>query len=89
MKEILENVCPNFSKNHEEVCCDLPLMVDLEEKLEKMFDGNSTSISLFDGCPACVRSQLEYYCGLYCHPNQAGIVSFFLEFKKWNKVIPW
>ena len=73
LKGILEQMCPKFAAVHTDVCCDLVQIESLNAKLSNMFNA-ANPFSLFDGCPACVRSQLEYYCNMYCSPSQKGIV---------------
>ena len=73
LQTTLEKICPKFAAAHASVCCDAAQMSDLDAKFTSMFEPANAG-SLFDGCPSCVRSQLEYYCNMYCSPRQSGTV---------------
>ena len=48
--------------------CTSELYLFTESKLSKLF---ATGLNpIFDECPSCYRSQMEYYCNIYCNPRQ-------------------
>ena len=54
--EILSEICPKFVESHgDSSCCPKLQIEELKTKFSLMF------LSLFQTCPACSRSQMEYY----------------------------
>jgi len=55
-KALLESICPKFVKKYDgKSCCSQVQVEDLNVKFVDMYE------SYFQECPACLRSQLEYY----------------------------
>ena len=63
-------MCPGFAERFKDqpICCSDAQIKDLNEKFESVYQ------TFFQDCPACLRSQLEYYCEMYCHPEQSDFI---------------
>ena len=78
LNNLLNKICPEFAANHEKTCCSFDMMNDFDKKFNKMYKG------FFQACPACMKSQLEYYCNLYCHPEQSDFITVNNVFNSTN-----
>ena len=78
----LKEYCPKFAAKHENqpLCCTTSQVNSLAGKFDKMFtsepifsgeNGTEVYSGLFHNCPACVASQQEYYCEMFCSPVQS------------------
>ena len=54
-KRTLSDICPKFAEAHDSNCCNAAQVTDLQAKFDEMYE------TYFQECPACLRSQLEYY----------------------------
>ncbi|CAG5080497.1 Oidioi.mRNA.OKI2018_I69.PAR.g9616.t1.cds [Oikopleura dioica] len=77
-QNLLQKICPKFAETHDKVCCSYPQMQDFDKKFNKMYKG------FFQACPSCLKSQLEYYCNLYCHPEQSDFITVNQVFNATN-----
>ena len=82
----LKQICPKFAEKHngEALCCTAAQVKSLADKFERMFtsepifsgeNGTDVVSGLFHNCPACVASQQEYYCEMFCSPVQSTFLT--------------
>ena len=94
----LKNICPKFVEKHgnnenQPFCCTASQVNSLADKFEKMFtsepifegdNGTDVYSGLFHNCPACVASQQEYYCEMFCSPVQSTFLNVTETFNATN-----
>ena len=92
----LKEICPKFAEKHngEALCCTAAQVSSLADKFKMMFSGepnlDETEInpSLFHNCPACVASQQEYYCEMFCSPVQSTFLNVTETFEPQSPGLP-
>ena len=95
----LKKICPKFAEKHdgEALCCTAAQVNSLAGKFDKMFtsepifsgeNGTDVVVGLFHNCPACVASQQEYYCEMFCSPVQSTFLTVTETFEPQSPGLP-
>ena len=78
LKETWDGLPTLVQKQIIDALADRGIIIDPENPL---LPDTEVAQGLFHNCPACMKSQQEYYCNLYCSPDQSDFLTVLETFE--------